>query len=152
MSRRAWGMLVIVVVAVLLGALREFLFINLNYQIDHLEHGRAYSYAHSKFQRLVAGIDLQGLVILKWVWSGAYVLIMLILGILLSRLLFGDHRYAYPIVIGYIIIGILALLFHGISSGADAWYNIGVKLLHALQYPVILIFIWGAAQLAAFRR
>lgn len=152
MSRRALGMLVILVIAVLLGAFRDWLFTNLNYQIDFLENHRNYSYAHSRFQHFAAGMDLRTLVTLKWIWAGAYVLIMLVLGIVLSQILFGDHRYAMWLVAGYVIIGLLSLVFHGISSGADGWYNISVKLLHALQYPVILIFIWGASRIAAFRR
>ncbi|MDQ3100486.1 MAG: hypothetical protein M3R08_03800 [Bacteroidota bacterium] len=152
MNRRITGMLVIGMVAVLLGAVREFLFINLNYQIDHLEHQRAFSYAHSKFQHLVAGLDLQDLLVLKWFLAVCYASIMLILGIVLSRMLFGDHRHARLLLICYLIIGTAALLFHAMSNGSDGWYNISVKLLHALQYPVVLVFIWAASQLSALRR
>lgn len=152
MSRRTAGMLVILAIAVLLGALREFLFINLNYQIDFLGHQREYSYAHSKFQVFVQGMELKDLVLFKWSLAGLYVLVMLLLGILLSRLLYGDHRHARSLVIGYTALALLALLFHAISNGADGWYNISVKLLHALQYPIILVFIWAGSQLASFRR
>ncbi len=152
MSRRAVGMVVILVVAIVLGALRDWLFTNLNYQIDFLQNNRAFSYAHSRFQAFASAMDLGTLWTLKWALSSLYILVMLTLGIALSRMLFGDHRYALALVVGFGVVGVLALLFHGISSGADAWYNISVKLLHALQYPVVLIFIWGGAQLAAYRR
>ncbi len=152
MNRRLLLLLAIVLVAVMLGAVREFLFINLNYQIDHLANRRPVSYAHSMFQRWVAGADLSELIWLKWLLSLLFMAIMLGLGILLSRSLFGDHRYAGALAIAYALLGLLALLFHWISGGTGPWYNISIKLLHALQYPVLLVFIWGGAQLARHRR
>ena len=152
MSRRTAGMLSILLIAVVLGAIREFLFINLNYQIDFLGSDRAYSYAHSQFQLAVAGLGLKELWIMKWAFAAVFALFMLLLAILLARVLFGDHRHAPKLVGAYAAIGIIALLFHAISNGNDGWYNISVKLLHALQYPILLVFIWGASQLAAVRR
>ncbi len=152
MNRRTRAVLAILLIAVVLGAIREFLFINLNYQIDFLGSDRAYSYAHSRFQTAVSGFDLRDLWILKWALAALFALMMLLLGIILSRILFGDHRYTFLLVIGYVTIGVMALLFHGISNGNDGWYNISVKLLHALQYPIVLIFIWGASRLGSIRR
>ncbi|MDQ3101751.1 MAG: hypothetical protein M3R08_10225, partial [Bacteroidota bacterium] len=78
--------------------------------------------------------------------------IMLVLGIVLSRILFGDHRHARLLLICYVILGSAALLFNALSNGSDGWYNISVKLLHTLQYPVVLVFIWAASQLSVVRR
>lgn len=152
MSRRTAAMLAILLIAVVLGAIREFLFINLNYQIDFLGSDRDYSYAHSRFQKAVSGFGLRDLWILKWVLATLFALFMLLLGIILSSLLFGDHRYIFLLASGYIAIGVIALIFHAISNGNDGWYNISVKLLHALQYPIVLIFIWGASRLSPMRR
>ncbi len=152
MNRRTRAVLAILLIAVVMGAIREFLFINLNYQIDFLGSDRPYSYAHSKFQMAVEGYGLRDLWILKWVLAALFAGIMLLLAIVLSRVLFGDHRYALTLTIGYVAIGSAALLFNSISSGNDGWYNISVKLLHALQYPIVLVFVWGASRLAAGRR
>lgn len=152
MNRRTIGVVVIVALAIASTMLRDYLFVNLNYQMDHLAEQTAYSYAHSRFQAQVAHLDLADLVRWKWFLAIAFVLFSLLLAIGLSRILFGDHRYARPIVFGYAALGCASFLFHWLSSGADAWYNISVKLLHALQYPVILLFIWGAHQLWSLRR
>jgi cell division protein FtsW (lipid II flippase) len=152
MNRRTAGLVVIVLIAVVIGSLREYLFVNLNYQIDHLANGTAYSYAHSRFQLQVSGLHLQDLIRLKWFLAIAFVLVSLLLSIALARLLFGDHRYTRAIVFGFVAIGCLSFIFNWFSNGADGWYNISIKLLHAIQYPVILLFIWGAYQLSRMRR
>ena len=145
------ALVIILGAGVLLGALREFVFINLNYQIDFLRNHRLVSYAHSAFRRQVDGWDLGGLMRLKWVLACAFVLVMLGLCVALARLLFGDHRYTRPILIGFAGVGGLALLLHFLTPAVPAFNGVSVKLLHLLQYPVVLFFIWAASALRNMR-
>ncbi len=147
MMGRRTGIVVIFAVAVLLGALREFLFLNLNYQLDFLANHRRVSYAHSLFRGWVAGMDHGQLLVLKWALALLFVLAMLVLAILLARLLFGDHRYRKAIITGFGAIGGTALLLYLVAPGRTVPGAIAVKLLHTLQYPVVLFFIWAGSLL-----
>lgn len=147
MARRL-GILGIFAVAVALGAAREFLFLNLNYHIDFLAHKRQVSYAHSLFRGWVQGMDLGDLLVLKWMLALLFIATMLLLAVVLARLLFGDHRYRRAIVAAFGLIGALALLLHGLAGVLPGAKATSVKLLHTLQYPVLLFFIWAASLLA----
>jgi hypothetical protein len=137
----------ILAVSVVLGSLREFLFINLNYEIDRVAHHREVAYAHSRFRAWVQGWDLSGLVRLKWGMSLAFIVAMLLLCIALMRLVQGSFRSAPILGLGFAAVGTVALLFHGLSGLMPAFEVVAVKLLHMLQYPVVLIFLWAAEML-----
>lgn len=137
----------ILAVAVAIGALREFLFLNLNYQLDAVARNRPISYAHSMFQGWVDGWDLPALLRLKWVLALLFASAMALACVLLARVLLGDHRYRRSLLFAYAIAGAVALLLHALSDMHPAFGNIGVKLLHALQYPVVLFFVWAGAVL-----
>jgi hypothetical protein len=142
----------ILMAAVALGALREFLFLNLNYQVDAVARNRPISYAHSMFQAWVHGWDLPALLRLKWALALLFAAAMAVACVLLARVLFGDHRFRRTIIMAYAIAGAVALLLHFLAAAHPAFGNIGVKLLHALQYPVVLFFVWAGAVLQRARR
>ena len=142
MNRRlALGLLITAAVA--LGSLREFLFVNLNYQIDHVERATDFSYAHTLFQGWVQGWELTTLLLAKWALALGFIGTMLGLAIGLARLLAGDHRHARALALGYAAAGGLALLLHGAAPWMPPLEAASVKLLHMLQYPVVLFFIWA---------
>lgn len=147
MTPRRAAITLIICIAVAIGAGREFLFLNLNYSIDHLANHRPVSYAHSLFQAAVGGYDLRTLLILKWCLALLFISVMFVLSLLMARLLFGDHRYRMTILLGFLVVGSLALLLNTGAERYPAMGNISVKLLHLLQYPVILFFLWAAALL-----
>lgn len=151
MSRTNALGLLIVCVAVVLGAWREFLFVNLNYQIDFLQHERPFSYAHSRFQAAVAGMPHETLSALKWGLAGVFILLMLVAGIALARVLFGDHRYRMPITLGMLVIALLALLCHVLSGAVPALEGVSIALSHAIQYPVPLLFIYAGSWVGGLR-
>ena len=64
--KRLPAVLLVLALAVVLGSLRDLLLINLNYQLDHVQRGTPYSYAHSAFQAAVSGWGLKALIALKW--------------------------------------------------------------------------------------
>lgn len=145
--KRRTGIGAVLLVAILLGAVREFFFINLNYAIDHLEHHRAYSYAHSSFTAAVAGLSLRDLVLLKWAAGIVFIAAMLVLTIAMARVLFGDHRYRRMLIITTLSLGALAFALHFAAPIHPAFGLVSVKLLHMLQYPGILLFLWAASML-----
>ncbi|MGV9011231.1 MAG: hypothetical protein ACOH13_01445 [Flavobacteriales bacterium] len=144
--RRA-AMAGILIVGIALGALREFLFINLNYQIDHLARHTRFSYAHSMFIRWTAGMELPGLIRLKWIMGAAFTSVILGLCVLLARLVFGHWRHARGIVWGFFGFTILALALHFAAPWAAPLETISVHVSHMLQYPVALLFVLMAGWL-----
>lgn len=147
MSKRSAIIATVLLVAVVLGAVREFLFLNLNYEIDHVENHRTVSYAHSQFRAFVEGLSLRDLVNLKWGLALLFMGTTLTLAVLLARTLFGDHRYRKTLVIAFLVIGSVALLLHQGSAIHPAFDHISVKLLHMLQFPIVLFFLWASALL-----
>ena len=83
MKQRWVGVSLLLMAAIALGSLREFLFVNVNYQIDHVNRATPFSYAHSAFQSRVAGWGTQALVALKWSMAVAFILLMWALCLLL---------------------------------------------------------------------
>ncbi|HOY30143.1 MAG TPA: hypothetical protein PLR96_14330, partial [Flavobacteriales bacterium] len=108
---------------------------------------RPYSYAHSSFTALVHGLDLGQLVVLKWLLAALFIGVMLALTVLMSNLLFGDHRYRLVLAVGTAVLGTLALLLHFAGHWHPAFDLVSVKLLHLLQYPAILLFLGAASML-----
>ena len=147
MTRRRVLMWLLMAVAVALGAVRDFLTINLNYQIDFVQHQQVVSYAHSMFRGWVEGWDLAALVRLKWSIAAAIIGAMLGLCIYMAYLVFGDHRYRRALVSGFALVAMLALCLERLSGTYPPLYGVSVKLLHVLQYPVPLFLIWAASLL-----
>lgn len=147
MNRRTLATLVIIAVAIVVAVFRDFLFVNLNYQLDFAEHTRPASYAHSRFQAWVSGWDASQLGALKWSLAFLFILLNLVLAIVLARVRFGDHRYRMAISAGFILLGCVALSAHALSRYISGLDMLSIKLLHALQYPVVLLLIWAASWL-----
>lgn len=145
MSRNRLIGALIILLATLVGAFRDYLFVNLNYQIDALANHRRISYAHSDFRAAVAGLDAHTLTIVKWASAAGFILVMLGAAILLSRLLFGDQRYRFPIIVATITIAAVSLACHFMASWWPAFEGISIALSHAIQYPVPLLFIFAAS-------
>lgn len=141
----------VLLVAILLAERREFLFINLNYQIDHVARGTPFSYAHSAFRAFVAGWSLEALTTLKWALSLAYIAVNTLLAVALSLLLHGHHRYTPPILFIVGAVCVAALGFHALGAVVPGGLDIGVKLLHMVQYPVVLLVLLVSRGLGSAR-
>ena len=131
----------VLVAGVALGALREFVFINLNYQLDHLARSTRWSYAHSAFQQLVGGMGLPALMRLKWALAALFIAVNAGLVVLLSRMLSGTGGRTRTILIAYLALGILAFLLEQASRTLPPLGRIAVQLLHLLQYPVPIVLL-----------
>jgi hypothetical protein len=135
----------LLLVGIVLGACREFLFINLNYQIDHVARHTRFSYAHSLFQGWTRGMDLGALTALKWALAFAFMVAMAGLCVLLARVLSGSWRHARAIVGGFVLFALLALALHGSARWLPRAETVSIQLSHMLQYPVVLLFVLLAA-------
>ncbi|MBL8002770.1 MAG: hypothetical protein JNL05_12505 [Flavobacteriales bacterium] len=141
MTARVWvGVALLLCLGVALGSLREFVFINLNYQVAHAAGQTPWSYAHSAMQRLLVGWSLGDLLRLKWAMALCFVALMGSLTFLTARLLFG-RRLDRTVVAGYLAIGTLSLLLHLLGGRLPFTASAGVKLLHLLQYPMPLLVL-----------
>ncbi len=147
MRRLTWPSLAIVAVAVAVGMVRDFLFVNLNYELHYREHRKALNYAHSHFKAWVQDWSTADLHTLKWSLAIFFILINLVLAIALFRVRFGDSRYRPAIIVGFLIIGVLALSSHLLSRYVAGFGMLSTKLLHAIQYPVLLLVLWAASWL-----
>lgn len=130
----------VLLIGILLGAFRDFLFINLNYQIDHVRRATAGSFAHSRFQRWVEGWDLYDLIRLKWALAAAFILCMWCLSLALLRNANALVRLARPVSLIFVGVALAALFMHGLAR----WLPLeeaSVNLLHAIQYPVLLLVL-----------
>lgn len=145
-GRRAETVLVLFV-AVVFGSWREFAFINLNYQIDHVQHHTAFSYAHSMVQGWTRGMDLRTLLAVKWGLALLSMAVMAGLCVVLARILFGTWRHLPYILMGFAGFAVLSLALHSLSRWAAPFELVSVRLSHMLQYPVPLLFVliasWG---------
>lgn len=139
--------IVVLLAGISFGAWREFAFINLNYQIDHVANHTPFSYAHSLVQGWTRGIGLEGLLALKWSLALLSMIVMAGLCILLARVLFGSWQHALPILIGFTGFALLSLAMHGLARWAPPFELVSVRLSHMLQYPVCLLFVLIAATL-----
>jgi len=135
----------VLVAGIAFGAWREFAFINLNYQIDHLARHTPFSYAHSMVQGWTRGMDLQALLVVKWSLALLSMAVVAGLTVLLARILFGTWRQAVPILLGFAGFAVLSLLMHLLARWAEPFELVSVRLSHMLQYPVPLVFVLIAA-------
>lgn len=131
--------------AVAFGSWREFAFINLNYQIDHVGSHTRFSYAHSLVQGWTRGMDLHDLLVLKWSLALASMVTMAAFTVVLVRILFGTWRHTRAILLGFLGFALLSLALHLLSRWAAPFELVSVRVSHMLQYPVPLLFVLIAA-------
>lgn len=144
---RTRTLLVVLIISagVAVGAVRDFLTVNLNYQLQAVSQGWTISYAHSLFQGWVDGWDVPALLRLKWALAIVFVSLMAAGAVLLARILWGDHRYRRPILLAFAVLALLALLLHLLAALHPGFGLVGVKVLHSLQYPMVLVLLWAAS-------
>jgi hypothetical protein len=146
---RRVAVITILIVAIGLGAAREYLFINLNYQIDHVGRATEFSYADSDFKAWTSGWSIRQLEMLKWAMALGYIVVMTLLAIGMARFQYGTTRYASTIALSVVLVSCLALALHLFSGWLPPLADVGVKLLHMLQYPVVLVVLLASRGLAS---
>lgn len=140
--------LLLLILALCVSQVRDWLMYNFNYQIDHVTRSTDQSFAHSLFKTVTSDWSLQKLTISKWICSILVIVVMLGITLMVAKQLFGDHRYATMLAIAYLIAASLALTFHSLGGSNENFRLAGVQLLHALQYPVVLFVLILASPIA----
>lgn len=138
---------VVVLLSILTGSVREFLFINLNYQIDHVQRGTRFSYAHSKAQAVLSGMDLGALQFLKWTMAVLFIAAGAALCSAMDRAVQGSWRHTKPIVLTFVAVAALAFALHLLSGVVPGLATVSIQTLHMLQYPVPVLFVLMAGML-----
>jgi hypothetical protein len=151
MNSRRWSMIAVLVVAIALGAGRDFLFTNLNYQLDHVSRGTPFSYAHSLFRGWVEGWSLRSLLVLKWSLALLFIGLMYAACHLLLLLLNADRRTVRAVALLFIALPAIALVLHACAKSWPVLEEASVNLLHAVQYPVLPVLLWAAQRLLPTR-
>ncbi|MBL7958410.1 MAG: hypothetical protein JNM49_10650 [Flavobacteriales bacterium] len=128
--------------AIGLGAAREFIFVNLNYQLDFLLNQRTVNYAHSVFRAWADHQSADQLLRAKWAIAAGFVLLTMALTIALAWVRLGGYRWTRTILLSFLALGALALTLHALSTILPAMYHVSIALLHGLQYPVPLLIVW----------
>ena len=82
---------------------------------------------------------------LKWTLAATFIAMNLFLAIGLSRVRFGHHRYRRPLIIGFGVVALCALTAQVLAPSVSGLGTLSIKLLHALQYPVVLLLIWAGS-------
>lgn len=139
--KRLPAVLLVLALAVMLGSLRDLLLINLNYQLDHVQRGTPYSYAHSAFQAAVSGWGLKALIVLKWGLAIGFVAATWTLCQALLAVFGVRARAGRLVTIGFGGIAVLALVAHVLAHFWPRLEPVSVDLLHAIQYPVIVLLL-----------
>jgi len=146
---RTFILISLVIIGISLGALREFIFINLNYWIDHVARHTQHLYAHSFFDFL-QGSSLGNLKMIKWTVAIGFVVLMLIFTILFLEVFFRRREVRKWVVIcftGTLVFSASFFLLHLICAPETAMLSISVKAFHALQYPFFIIVLIPAITL-----
>lgn len=137
----------ILVVGIIIGAVREFMFINLNYEIDHLSRATQTSYAHSQFRYWVSGRTLQELIFIKWSAALFFIACMLVLTIIFGKTLSGDFRMLSTTVLIFTVLSLVALALHWAADFVPNLKRVAVVILHSIQYPVPLLILFFSYRL-----
>ena len=135
------AVLAILVIAVALGSLRDFLLINLNYQLDHVQRATPYSYAHSAFQVAVAGWGPRALIALKWGLGIGFTCTTWGLCQALLAVYGVRARLGRAVTLGFLAMASLALVARVLAGAWPALEPLSVDVLHAIQYPVVVLLL-----------
>lgn len=134
---------------VFLGFLREYLFVNINYNIEFLSGNRVYNYADSAFQ-FMSEYSISTLYTLKWVGTLLFFLLYWLSGILFIKILYNQKKFMLIYTIIYLAIFTFAGLAYAgglIFSEPGEGYSLARKIMGWGQSPIPLMFLWGGIHL-----
>ena len=137
--------------------LRDFIFININLQIQYLfqiTNGHdSFNYTDSRIFSLINNFSLNNLQLLKWVMSVVFFLLFLIIGSLLSYILWHKKEtikfikiYAFGgflILLASLFVFLLGKLLN--IENQNNFYYISIELSHFVQsslYPISFLLIF----------
>lgn len=156
-KRRTSFYIAIVIVIVTLGFLREFIFVNLNYQLGKLYyleyyHSNEYNYQLPASLPIFGSMSYIQLYWTKWFLSGLFALLYFGISYFALRRIFPAARWVAKITIGlYVAVFAVAVLcyLYGFLPGKSAQgYSLALDFMHMLQSPIPLMILIPAFKLA----
>ena len=140
MSKWLRGTLVAVVVIalVLIGAFRDFLFVNINFQLHYMWANLTTNKTHSFFSFL-NDYTYWEIYYAKFALTGIFALIYLALTLLLLKLIFNQRRYAkITIILFAVMIGISLIFFGGgyLFGDPHTGYDLARHFMGIVQSPM----------------
>jgi len=151
--KKKWIYLITIIsIFIFLGYIRDFIFVNINFQLTHLNKNTEYSYLHSFFYNFgIQNLTMNQLFSLKWGLTFLWVFLN-------ASLSFAATKIYYPTqkIIGIIVLSIFAtccflasIIFSiGYFSGSNGnYYPIVRALIGAAQSPIPLLIILPAIKL-----
>ena len=141
---------------------RDFLFININLQLDYLENSiyeaKAVNYTDSILLKFLKNWTIENLIYLKWIFSILFAFLFYILGYIFSKLTFNsithkNFKKTFSFFGGLILL--LSFLIFSLSKLLSLenqinFYYVSLELSHFVQsslYPVSFILIFWSYNL-----
>ena len=135
---------VLVILIVYLGFVRDFIFININYIIDELYFNRDVEQYHSIYSFLIP-LGVSGLMKLKWFLTFLFMVLNLGLSYFILKFLFSEAKKPIRLLFyGYLgLFLISALFFVGgkLLSFSELGYTLSRRFMGVLQSPVPLMVV-----------
>lgn len=134
---------------IVLGFIRDFVFVNINYAIGFKE-GKADGYwGHSNMEFLTQ-YNAGSLNTSKWLLTVAFILAFLMISLLIIRFLHNDKRFLIWMVLlytGFFLIGGGLYVFGWLLGHSDTGYTLSREFIGFIQSPLPLMIFLPAIEL-----
>lgn len=140
--RRLIKISLIILLYVLLGFSREYLFESINIKLYYLWH-QEYDTIMEEALAFMNDWDYWTLYWLKWILTGVFSLLYLGVGLLIIKFFFPVKHYRSVIFSYALVVGLSALVFAlgYVFDSVHSNYAISRQLMDWLQSPVIMLFL-----------
>jgi hypothetical protein len=133
----------LVVLMILLGAFRDFVFVNINYQLNYLWKEQDFSRAHSFFDFL-AGYDYWTIYYWKFALTGIFALLYFVLTWTLIKVIFNNRKFQrYAVILFGSVVAMSLLLFGGgyLFGNAHFGYDLARHFMDVVQSPIAAMIL-----------
>ena len=139
MSTNNWVKIAIVLIAfIAVGILRDFIFVNWNYQLDTTEHHRSFTYAHSFFD-FISDWTYTKLYWSKWVLTAVFCSLNFFIG----YLFFSNQLQKKQLLYLYLTVGVVAILIFSTSYfNFKKGYLLSREIIGFLQSPLPTVILY----------
>ncbi len=149
--------LILIVIAICLEYFRDYLFININLQIDFLENTannlEQFNNTDSNIHSFINNVDISKLNSFKWILSILFSLLYFLIGIIFSNFFFSKSLHkSFSIIFfvgGIVILSFSFLIFlfgkHLSLENQTNFYFVSLELSHYIQsslYPITFLLIF----------
>ena len=151
----------VIVLIIIIGFIREYLFYHLNYQLGKLYYreilaSNDYTYQLPESLTVFDAMGYYQLYWFKWLLSGFFVLIYFFLTWLVIKRMFTGTRLVKRITIwthvSLLIIAVLFFLYGYLPGQSQKGYMLSLAFMHILQSPLVLMLLIPAFKLMQFKR